>query len=114
MIGFAVEIIYRLCLALVLAQRQAKMSEKIVLSYVYIQFPILYLQNIYILHIYQLMQPLPLRCKNNSVLELCRDLGPAAAVYCWWLLANGLTSKKLAARRLILIIESYQKKKKIK
>ena len=43
MIGFAVAIFYRVCLALVLAQQQAK------------------------------MQPLTLRCKNNSVLELCRE-----------------------------------------
>ena len=39
MIGFAVEIIYRLCLALVLAQQQAKMSEKIVLSFVHTTLP---------------------------------------------------------------------------
>ena len=33
MIGFAVAIFYRVCLALVLAQQQAKMSEKNVLSF---------------------------------------------------------------------------------
>ena len=37
MIGFAVAIFYRVCLALVLAQQKAKMSEKNVLSFEHIR-----------------------------------------------------------------------------